>query len=42
MKKIVLVIFALFLGFGVNAQTFGLRAGYNMSGLRIDDLFADH
>ncbi len=42
MKKIVLIIFALSLGFGASAQTFGLRFGYNMSGLRINDLFADH
>ena len=41
MKKIVLIIFALSLGFGVNAQTFGLRFGYNMSGLRIDQKLSD-
>ncbi len=43
MKKLVLIMFALFLGFGASAQnSFGLRFGYNMSGLRINDLFADH
>ncbi|NOR87419.1 MAG: outer membrane beta-barrel protein [Bacteroidales bacterium] len=42
MKKTLLIIFALFLGFGASAQTFGLRFGYNMSGLRIDNTFADY
>ncbi len=42
MKKIVLIALVLFLGFGVSAQTVGLRFGYNMSGLRIDDNFADY
>ncbi|MCD6178350.1 MAG: PorT family protein [Bacteroidales bacterium] len=42
MKKIVLIAFVLFLGLGVSAQTVGLRFGYNMSGLRIDDNFADY
>ena len=42
MKKIVLIALVLFLGVGVSAQTVGLRFGYNMSGLRIDDNFADY
>lgn len=42
MKKIVLIALVLFLGVGVSAQTVGLRFGYNMSGLRIDDTFADY
>jgi len=42
MKKIVLIAFVLFLGVGVSAQTVGLRFGYNMSGLRIDNTFADY
>lgn len=42
MKKIVLIAFVLFLGLGVIAQTVGLRFGYNMSGLRIDDNFTDY
>jgi hypothetical protein len=42
MKKIVLIALVLFLGIGVNAQSVGLRFGYNMSGLRIDDNFADY
>jgi len=42
MKKIVLIAFVLFLGVGVSAQTVGLRFGYNMSGLRIDDNFSDY
>ena len=37
MKKI-LFAFVLTLGIGVSAQSFGLRAGYTMSGLTIDDI----
>jgi len=42
MRNLVLIIFALFLGIGASAQTFGVRFGYNMSGLRINDLFTEH
>jgi hypothetical protein len=42
MKKLVLITFVFFLAIGVNAQSFGLRFGYTMSGLRIDDNFADY
>lgn len=42
MKKLVLIAFVLFLGLGVSAQTIGLRFGYNMSGLRIDDNFSNY
>jgi hypothetical protein len=42
MKKLVLITMVLFLSFGINAQTFGLRVGYNMSGLRIDDNFSNY
>lgn len=42
MKKLVIFAFVLFLGLGLNAQSVGLRFGYNMSGLRIDDNFSDY
>lgn len=42
MKKSLLIALVLFLGVGVSAQTIGLRFGYNMSGLQIDDNFSDY
>jgi len=42
MKRIIFIAIALFLGLGINAQIIGIRAGYTMSGLRIDDGFADY
>lgn len=42
MKKIILFAFVLTLGIGVSAQSFGLRAGYTMSGLTIDDAFSSY
>ena len=41
MKKIVLIILVMALGLGLNAQGFGVRFGYNMSGLRIDSKLSD-
>jgi len=41
MKKIVLIILAMALSLGLSAQGIGLRFGYNMSGLRIDDKLSD-
>ena len=42
MKKLLLIALILFISLGANAQNFGLRVGYNMSGLRIDDAFSDY
>ena len=41
MKKFVLILLVMGLGLGLNAQGIGLRFGYNMSGLRIDDKLSD-
>ena len=41
MKKIILITFALLLGLSLNAQKIGIRGGYTMSGLKIDDGFSD-
>ncbi len=42
MKKLLLIALVLFVSIGANAQSIGLRVGYNMSGLRIDDAFSDY
>ena len=42
MKRLLLVALVLSIGIGVTAQSVGLRVGYTMSGLRIDDSFSDY
>jgi len=42
MKKLLLISLILVIGISINAQTIGLRVGYNMSGLRIDDAFSNY